>query len=180
MFARAVEDDGRRSRTARPRPRRWRRSTAPSTSASPDDTIVGVPKCETTRTASPPATKNDFRVPKRTRAATTTTTTTTRGSASGRAEARATTSRVHLSILAAFDRARGARRAASRGRPRRPRSFRLKCAQDFSLQHPHHPWAQKQGVRDARRPTRWAEKFPGCINRSPATTRANAKALTPL
>ena len=67
MFARAAEDDGRTSRTARPRPRRWRRSTASSTSASPDDTIVGVPKCETTRTASPPATKNDFRVPKRTR-----------------------------------------------------------------------------------------------------------------
>ena len=95
------------------------------------------------------------------------------------AEARATTSRVHLSILAAFDRARGARRAASRGRPRRPRSFRLKCAQDFSLQHPHHPWAQKQGVRDARRPTRWAAKFPGCINRSPATTRSNAKCFNP-
>jgi hypothetical protein len=42
-----------------------------------------------------------------------------------------------LSILAAFDRARGARRAASRGRPRRPRSFRLKCASRFQSPTPH-------------------------------------------
>jgi len=62
VFARAAEDDGRRSRTARPRPRRWRRSTASSTSASPDDTIVGVPKCETTRTAVPPRRKTIFAV----------------------------------------------------------------------------------------------------------------------
>jgi len=76
-----------------------------------------VPKCGTTRAASTPATKTDFCVPLRSevfaRAATTTTTTTTtttRGSAPGRAKARATTSRARLSLVAAFDRAR-ARRA---------------------------------------------------------------------
>ena len=51
VFARAAEDDGRRSRTARPRPRRWRRSTASST--SPDEAIVGdgsrLAQCGTSR-----------------------------------------------------------------------------------------------------------------------------------
>ena len=94
------------------RPSCARASTA-DTSSAPRRIV---PKCGTTRAASTPATKTDFCVPLRSevfaRAATTTTTTTTttRGSAPGRAKARATTSRARLSLVAAFDRAR-ARRA---------------------------------------------------------------------
>ena len=136
VFARAAEDDGRRSRTARPRPRRWRRSTASSTSASPDDTIVGVPKCETTRTAVPPRRKTIFavrsvRARRRRRRRRRAVRSGTRGGARDdvarspfptrgvRSRARRS---ARVSQRATVSARQSARRRRGRGRPRRPRA----------------------------------------------------------
>jgi hypothetical protein len=148
-----------------------------------------VPKCGTTRAGSTPATKTDFCVPLRSevyaRAATTTTaTTTTRGSAPGRAKAARRRRALvfpysRRSIARAIARAWSATRAASsRGLPRRPRMFHWKTA-------PPSMDARKRG-----RPRRVATDRHGgrknlrCgislnINRSPVTTRTNAKASIP-